>query len=235
MKRTLLLTGILYASSALAADSALLEEIMGSQTYKASGISALTQEQLEVLEKWVINNAIEQVVVRPATPRAETKTKTPAQTQPETSDPRLANQPASQTETLPEPPKNQDQPFESHQATSDTPQEPRYVKLAEEATAAEDSEAQPVTQKYVRIETLREEDRLVEPDLIRSKIDGPFKGWRNNKTRFRLENGEVWEQRQSSTYITQLDSPEVIIRKNRFGYTMEVPAIGRSVHVKRIR
>ncbi|MDA0272452.1 MAG: hypothetical protein O3C68_04265 [Proteobacteria bacterium] len=80
-----------------------------------------------------------------------------------------------------------------------------------------------------------EHGREIEPDLIRSRIDGTFKGWRNNKTRFRLENGEIWEQRQSSTYITNLESPQVIIKKRRFGYTMEVPAIGRSVHVKRIK
>ena len=48
-------------------------------------------------------------------------------------------------------------------------------------------------------------------------------------------NGDVWEQRQSGTYITNLESPEVIIRKHRFGYTMEVPAVNKKVHVKRIK
>ena len=110
---------------------------------------------------------------------------------------------------------------------------PRYIKLAEPSDSEE--EEPPVTQKYVRIDTLDEQNRGIQPDLIRSRIDGTFKGWRG-KTRFKLENGEIWQQRQSSTYFTTLESPEVIIKKGRMNfYTMEVPAIGRKVHVKRIK
>ena len=39
----------------------------------------------------------------------------------------------------------------------------------------------------------------------------------------------LWEQ------SLKLDSPEVTIKKGRFGYTMEVPSIGKRVHVKKIK
>lgn len=73
------------------------------------------------------------------------------------------------------------------------------------------------------------------PTLIRSRIDGHFDGWRRNGTLFRLQNGQIWEQRQPGTFVTSLESPEVIIRENRFGHTMEVVEIGRKVHVRRVR
>lgn len=78
----------------------------------------------------------------------------------------------------------------------------------------------------------REEDT---PSVVRSRIDGHFDGWRRNGTLFRLQNGQIWEQRQPGTFVTNLESPEVIIRENRFGHTMEVPAIDRKVHVRRVR
>ncbi|MFT7221226.1 MAG: hypothetical protein ACI8Z1_002848 [Candidatus Azotimanducaceae bacterium] len=233
MKKFLLISGILYASGSLAAESTMLREIMGKSVYEESGITELSEEQLETLEKWILKNAVSNhVVTLPAT-RLDKKSEKPSSPQiearPESKEPSKA---APQQNAMSQSPSTQnsvDKPL----AAPATPQ--RYVKLSE--TPPEISpEEEPATQKYVRIESLEEGARSqIKPDLIRSRIDGAFKGWRNNKTRFRLENGEIWEQRQSSTYITNLDSPEVVIKKTRFGYTMEVPAIGRSVHVKRIR
>lgn len=72
------------------------------------------------------------------------------------------------------------------------------------------------------------------PSEIRSRIKGSFEGWSGN-TIFRLENGQVWQQRRPSRFFFRADSPEVIIRRGRASfYTMEVPAAGRSVLVQRI-
>ena len=212
MKKLLLAAAISCASAAHAAESTLLRDIMGSEVFEESGLTELSESQLKVLEDWVLNNAVDKHTVRQHTQPTVVQQR-PAESHKQDS-----------TVTAAEATK-------SAQPTPDT--EPRYVRLSQDA--AEETEEEPATVKYVRIESLQEQDRLVEPDLIRSRIDGHFSGWRNNKTRFKLENGEVWEQRQSSTYITNLESPEVIIRKRRFGYTMEVPAVGKKVHVKRIR
>ena len=111
------------------------------------------------------------------------------------------------------------------------------VKEKEDLREAEslDIDNEPATQKYVLVDSIKQEQAAIQPDLIRSRIDGPFRGWRGNKTRFWLENGEVSEQRQSSTFFVKLDSPEVIIKKGRFGYTMEVTSIGKRVHVRKIK
>ncbi|MDA1074338.1 MAG: hypothetical protein O3A63_06195 [Proteobacteria bacterium] len=199
MKKTILLVGLLSASPVFGADSTMLREIMGSSVYEESGIGGLTEEQLKVLEIWILNNAVEKKARKDLTPQSTPSVEEPL-------------------------------PVEVDVAVNEAA---TVDQVAVDQVEVEMEE--PITQKYVRIDTLEEADRQVEPDLIHSRIDGQFKGWRNNKTRFRLENGEIWEQRQSSTYITSLDSPEVIIRKGTFGYSMEVPAIGRSVLVKRIK
>lgn len=210
MKKLLLAAAISCVSTAHAAESSLLRDIMGADVYEESGLTELSPKQLRVLEDWVVNNAVDKhTVTRKSAPNA-VKEKTVAKEAPP--EPAVTKGVADKVK---------------HDV------EPRYVRMSEESP--ETSEEEPATQKYVRIESLQEQDRMVEPDLIRSRIDGKFKGWRNNKTRFRLENGEIWEQRQTSTFITNLDSPEVIIRKRRFGYTMEVPVVGKKVHVKRIR
>lgn len=111
---------------------------------------------------------------------------------------------------------------------------PEPAPVAEEIQAAA---TEPDTQKYISVDRLeREQKRKADrtPDLIRSRIKGEFKGWRGGRTRFLLENGDVWQQRQTATFTTSLDSPEVIIRKKTFGYAMEVPAINKTVLVKKV-
>jgi hypothetical protein len=178
----ILLVGLFLASPATAADSNVLREIMGETVYRQSGIQELSEEQVKVLEQWILDNA----------DRRQSVERPPATTEPTPGD-----------------------------AESDG-----QIALETAAVTSAPAERSPEE---------RGQDEDEEPDVIRSRIDGPFKGWRNNGTRFRLENGEIWEQRQPSTFITDLESPEVIIRRNRFGHTLEVPAISRKVHVKRIR
>lgn len=215
--KKLLLIPLLYLPLLVNADSTVLRETMGESVYEQSGIDELSDDQIKVLEKWILDNAVETRVVdmpKPAAPTRKEMAPTPA----------------------PEPELVEEVQPEVVETKVEEESAPRYVRLAKPEEQEKPAEEEAVTQKYVLVDSLEESDRnKVQPDLIRSRIDGPFKGWKDNRTRFKLENGEIWEQRQSSTYRTNLDSPEVIIRKRRFGYSMEVPAIGRSVLVKRIR
>ncbi len=69
---------------------------------------------------------------------------------------------------------------------------------------------------------------------IHSNIDGKFSGW-SGKTRFRLKNGQVWQQRHNGRWKTELVDPEVIITRNFFGfYEMKVKVADRSIGVKRL-
>ena len=67
-----------------------------------------------------------------------------------------------------------------------------------------------------------------------SRIVGEFNGW-SGKTRFVLENGQVFEQRRRGRWKITLDNPEVHIRQNIMGaYEMEVVSQERSIGVRRL-
>lgn len=78
------------------------------------------------------------------------------------------------------------------------------------------------------------ENKVSAPEVIQSKIVGPFTGY-NGRTRFKLENGQVWAQGQAvSAYYPKIDSPPVIIVKAGFGYRMYI-AGGGNIRVSLIR
>ena len=67
-----------------------------------------------------------------------------------------------------------------------------------------------------------------------SRIVGEFNGW-SGKTRFVLENGQVFEQRRRGRWKITLMNPEVHISQNFMGaYEMEVVSQGRSIGVRRL-
>lgn len=68
-----------------------------------------------------------------------------------------------------------------------------------------------------------------------SRIAGNFEGWAG-RTRFTLENGQVWEQRRGNRWKVSLVNPEVHIKQNFMGtFEMEVLSEGRSIGVRRIK
>ncbi|MCV6625579.1 MAG: hypothetical protein OIF38_05750 [Cellvibrionaceae bacterium] len=94
---------------------------------------------------------------------------------------------------------------------------------------------------YLKGEVVSEAADLVEEQKVHvdkprtMRIAGDFSGWRG-KTKFTMNNGEVWVQRTSGRYFKRLNSPEVIIEKNTLGfYIMRVPEVDRAVGVKRIK
>tara|TARA_R110001592_G_scaffold363043_1_gene679685 strand:+ start:170940 stop:171410 length:471 start_codon:yes stop_codon:yes gene_type:complete len=75
----------------------------------------------------------------------------------------------------------------------------------------------------------------VQEQEIVSVIQQPFKGW-SGDTVFRLENGQVWQQRRNGNYAYRGTHPEVVISKNFMGFfRMELVENGKAVQVKRIK
>ncbi|HEV8619080.1 MAG TPA: hypothetical protein VGQ70_06245, partial [Candidatus Udaeobacter sp.] len=78
------------------------------------------------------------------------------------------------------------------------------------------------------------ERKVTPPEIIQSRIIGPFTGF-TGSTVFTLENGQRWRQAQpDSRYFPKVESPPVIIVKDRIGYRMYV-AGGGDVRVSRLR
>ncbi|WP_299773480.1 hypothetical protein [uncultured Pseudoteredinibacter sp.] len=73
---------------------------------------------------------------------------------------------------------------------------------------------------------------------IRSRIKGTFKGWKGN-TKFYLENGQVWQQRNQKSgtrWVANMENPEVLISTNFFGLqVLTIIDKDKSTKVKRIR
>ena len=72
--------------------------------------------------------------------------------------------------------------------------------------------------------------------VVVSRIVGPFTGW-DGKTRFTLENGQVWEQaEQGGLRGVNLDSPMVTIEPGMFGsWRIKIEGLNATTRVKRIK
>jgi hypothetical protein len=77
--------------------------------------------------------------------------------------------------------------------------------------------------------------QAVQEQEIASVIQQPFKGW-SGDTVFRLENGQVWQQRRRGNYAYRGTHPEVLISRNFMGFfRMELVENGKAVQVTRIK
>ena len=89
----------------------------------------------------------------------------------------------------------------------------------------------------VRQQTDRKAIKEAEKEFaIESRIVGKFNGW-SGKTVFRLENGQIWQQRLSDRYSYRgPPNPEVRITKNFMGfYKLTLVEDDRGVGVKLIK
>lgn len=80
------------------------------------------------------------------------------------------------------------------------------------------------------------EQRAREKEIeIVAKVIPTFTGW-SGKTVFQLDNGQIWQQRQTGKLrYTGGDSTVVISQNFLGGYMLKHPDSGRAVGVKRIR
>jgi hypothetical protein len=76
-------------------------------------------------------------------------------------------------------------------------------------------------------------------ETIVSRIDGDFDGWNGGgprKTRFVLQNGQVWEQIDTSVFLLRATDPVVTIEPAMFGsWILKVEGYNQGVRVRRIR
>ena len=87
------------------------------------------------------------------------------------------------------------------------------------------------------MEQVRQPDPAPEqvPERITARIQGEFRGW-SGQTIFRLDNGQVWQQRVGGRYRSRkLENPSVAIEKGTFGYYLKVLDLDRSIGVRRVR
>jgi len=73
------------------------------------------------------------------------------------------------------------------------------------------------------------------PEAIESRIIGEFTGW-GSGTRFRLENGQVWRQTDSDSFVVRKrENPRVFIRRGLFGgYLLKIEGYNSSCKVERV-
>ena len=91
------------------------------------------------------------------------------------------------------------------------------------------------TEKAFGKEQLADQPNVAqEGTTIHANIIGDFTGWKG-KTLFRLNNGQVWQQRIGGRYSRPLKNPAVTIEKGRFGYYLILDITGRQVGVRRIK
>jgi hypothetical protein len=83
--------------------------------------------------------------------------------------------------------------------------------------------------------TVKEVKEVEKEFELTASVKQPFKGW-SDSTYFYLDNGQVWQQRNSARYYYSGDDTRVVIRKNALGFhAMEHVATGKSIGVKRVR
>lgn len=109
------------------------------------------------------------------------------------------------------------------------------INAAIEEAVAEAPVATATESREVRTEPADVYPPPRERQEISTRIAGEFNGW-EGKTRFALENGQVWEQRRGRRWKITLQSPEVRLYQNFLGaWEMEVVSEERSIGVRRIR
>lgn len=92
-----------------------------------------------------------------------------------------------------------------------------------------------VEDSQVLLKTNEDVKKASDEQEIVSVILPPFKGW-SGDTIFRLENGQVWQQRSGGNYPYRGSNPEVRISKNFMGfYRMELVESGKAVQIKRLK
>jgi hypothetical protein len=76
--------------------------------------------------------------------------------------------------------------------------------------------------------------QAINPEVIRSRINGTFKGWGGN-TIFELENGQIWKQRDYAYMYHYAHRPGVTLIKEGLGYTMIVEGVREILAVERLK
>lgn len=77
-------------------------------------------------------------------------------------------------------------------------------------------------------------NRVPEPAVIESRIDGEFEGW-DGDTVFKLENGQIWQQVSYDYEYEYAYRPKVLVYKSGSVYKMKVEGMHDEITVKRLK
>ncbi len=77
-------------------------------------------------------------------------------------------------------------------------------------------------------------NRVSEPAVIESGIDGDFEGW-DGDTVFKFENGQVWQQVSFDYEYHYAYRPKVLVYKSGSVYKMRVDGMHHEITVKRLK
>lgn len=74
-----------------------------------------------------------------------------------------------------------------------------------------------------------------QPEMIESRIEGSFEGWRRNQA-LSLANGQVWRIVEDSRAVYDLQSPRVTIRRGALGaFYLDIEGVYQTLRVQRER
>ncbi len=77
-------------------------------------------------------------------------------------------------------------------------------------------------------------NRATQQQVVESAINGPFTGL-TGRTRMVLKNGSIWQQSDTDLkFRCNLDSPDVVLVRNVFGYKMYVTGAPRWFYARQI-
>lgn len=92
-----------------------------------------------------------------------------------------------------------------------------------------------VQDSKILLSTDEEVKKAAQGQEIFAAVEQPFSGW-SGDTVFKLDNGQIWQQRRRGNYHHASSGTDVRITKNLMGfYRMELLDSGKSVQVKRLK
>jgi hypothetical protein len=91
------------------------------------------------------------------------------------------------------------------------------------------------SQQQFGAEALPQQKKPKEPKTLRARLVGKLDGWRNG-TRFKLDNGQVWQSVDSEEGYETVDGDVIIIERNFIGtYWMHFEKAHGTLRVKRVQ
>lgn len=201
----------------LAQSAPTLESVMGTESFRATGLQKLSEAEQEELVRWLQSRGIGTDQVSGTSGEAVDDEASEALRSSLREAQRVREQLAAEREQLAA-------EVAAARAAAEKAREERGAAMA----AAEEAET--------RRETAERAASEKDQDEFESRLKKPFSGW-SGKTLFYLENGQVWRQRLRDRYVhREGDLPRIRISRNVMGYyEMELLDYGRKVGVSRVR
>lgn len=211
MHRVLILLVLLVSSFSIAAQESFssVEERMTGKEFMATGLSKLTDSELDVLNKWLRDHSV-------ATMESSLTHRNAA----------ADAAAASSMPSSPTPAPQQSNPGSAAPATSTSD------KNSANTVSTTSTESNATSNVDKRGFEGKDNDR----NTIVSPLIGEFNGW-DGETVFKLQNGQVWKQAESGRLVIKsIVSPVATIKSGMFNsWHLRVEGYNKNVQVERIQ